>query len=402
MSVTIVIGKNFGDEGKGLAIDYFESRYTQAGCSAVCVRHNGGAQAGHTVDMPNKRFVFSQLSSASFRGADTYWADSFLPDLFKLTDEAERFRSINGNIPRIFASSKCRCTYIDDVLVNMLLETQRGKNRHGSCGMGINEAVVRSAGFPLYLGDAAGLSAEMLCQKLRIFRREFLPERLAALHIDLNSAGEYGEMLQNDRVLSNAAEGICRGAEYIQMKKTDCLKEYGTILFEGAQGLLLDERYTRFAPHLTSSRTGLYEPARILHEVYGERPTEKPIEIVYVTRSYVTRHGAGPLPNEDTSDSINHFDRTNIPNEWQGSLRFALHGSTAEFTEAVQSDLAEAMLPAKVSLFVTHLNESAGAIITKDGQIPAESYFRQRDIQELFSTVYLSDSPFAEDVRALC
>ncbi|MBR5723005.1 MAG: adenylosuccinate synthetase, partial [Oscillospiraceae bacterium] len=94
MSVTIVIGKNFGDEGKGLAADYFAMQSVRAGIPAICVRHNGGAQAGHTVDFPEKRFVFSQLSSASFRGTDTYWADSFLPDLYKLSDEITRFRSL--------------------------------------------------------------------------------------------------------------------------------------------------------------------------------------------------------------------------------------------------------------------------------------------------------------------
>ena len=82
MAVTVIIGKNFGDEGKGLAADYFAMKAVRIGASAICVRHNGGAQAGHTVDRPDRRFVFSQLSSASFRGIGTYWADSFLPDLF--------------------------------------------------------------------------------------------------------------------------------------------------------------------------------------------------------------------------------------------------------------------------------------------------------------------------------
>ncbi|MBQ6212659.1 MAG: adenylosuccinate synthetase, partial [Ruminococcus sp.] len=142
MRAKIIIGKNFGDEGKGLAADYFAMKAVQEGSSAVCVRHNGGAQAGHTVDLRNGRFVFSQLSSASLRRVGTYWADSFMPDLFKLSDEAESFAGLWGKIPDISASEMCRCTCIIDVLVNMLLETSRGDARHGSCGMGINEAAV--------------------------------------------------------------------------------------------------------------------------------------------------------------------------------------------------------------------------------------------------------------------
>ena len=123
MAVKIIIGKNFGDEGKGLAADFFAMRTAEIGRSAICVRHNGGAQAGHTVDRPDRRFVFSQLSSASFRGADTYWADSFMPDLYKLGDEVSGFRGINGDIPVLYGSERCRCTYIGDVLIVILLYT---------------------------------------------------------------------------------------------------------------------------------------------------------------------------------------------------------------------------------------------------------------------------------------
>ena len=91
MNVRIVIGKSFGDEGKGLAVDYFSGLAEKSGRRCLVIRHNGGAQAGHTVDLQNGRFVFHQLSSGSFRSADTLWADTFLPDLFKLPEEAQGF-----------------------------------------------------------------------------------------------------------------------------------------------------------------------------------------------------------------------------------------------------------------------------------------------------------------------
>ena len=112
MIAKIIIGKNFGDEGKGLATDYFALEAAKRGADFICVRHNGGAQAGHTVDLRERRFVFSQLSSGSFRGADTYWADSFMPDLYKLSAEAESFVESGGRLPNIYASEKCRCTCI--------------------------------------------------------------------------------------------------------------------------------------------------------------------------------------------------------------------------------------------------------------------------------------------------
>lgn len=399
MSVTIIIGKNFGDEGKGLATDYFASRSRNARKTAVCVRHNGGAQAGHTVDFPDRRFVFSQLSSGSFREADTYWADSFLPDLYKLSEETERFRALSGTVPQLYASPDCRCTYIGDILLNMLLETSRGKERHGSCGMGINEAVVRSGRYPLHLGEIAGSDAEKLYRNMREIQTDYLPFRLHTLNIDLQNAGEYGELLQSDIVLRNAAEVMARNAESVTLRETSFLREYDDILFEGAQGLLLDEFYTKFAPHLTTSRTGLTEPARILNELSGDVPSHPETEIVYITRSYVTRHGAGPLPYENPEQPYTYgcHDRTNIHNEWQGSIRSAPHGNPPEFTEAVRADLAGCRLSAEVSLFVTHLNESDGCIVAAGGRVPVREY--SSGIRELFGTLYCSDTPYAEDVR---
>ena len=79
MSITAVVGKNFGDEGKGLATDYLSMLSQKADRSCIVVRHNGGAQAGHTVERKDKRFVFRELSSGSMRGAVTFWAETFIP-----------------------------------------------------------------------------------------------------------------------------------------------------------------------------------------------------------------------------------------------------------------------------------------------------------------------------------
>ena len=399
MTVKIVIGKNFGDEGKGLATDYFAMNAVKHGASAICVRHNGGAQAGHTVDLRDKRFVFSQLSSASFRDIDTYWADSFMPDLYKLSSETESFRMLHGRLPDILASAKCRCTYIGDVLINMLVETRRGKDRHGSCGMGINEAVVRSVESPLYLGDIAAMNASELYSRLRVLQREYMPARLEELSIDINEAGEYGEMLNSERVLYNAAEDMCRNTEYIRIIEQERLRSYDWMIFEGAQGLLLDEFYTEYAPHLTSSRTGLFEPSRILDTLFSEEEVID-IETVYVTRSYVTRHGAGPLPNEaELPWAVN--DRTNVYNQWQGQFRTALHGDMHNFMYGVRGDIEGSGISVDISLFITHLNESENCIMTQSGNIPVSQFCDSSEIRSVFKRIYMSDSPFAEDTRPL-
>ncbi len=246
MKAHIVIGKNFGDEGKGLATDCFAKLAIKNGQSAIAVRFNGGAQAGHTVDTPCGRFVFHELSSASFRKVDTYWAKDFLPDLYKLGEELDEFKALTGFAPSIIASPLCRIVTIDDVLLNMALESMRGEDRHGSCGMGIYEAVVRSEQHPLLLKDVKGISAEKLFNIFKELRSEYYPKRLEDLIAEdcgLKAAGgkenEFSELLKDENVIRNAAEGICRGAELVELKEHDYLSSFDEIIFEGAQGLLL-------------------------------------------------------------------------------------------------------------------------------------------------------------------
>lgn len=398
MKAHFIIGKNFGDEGKGLATDFFASRALEDGMPCLVVRHNGGAQAGHTVDTHDARFVFHQLSAGSFRRADTFWADSFLPDLFKLSEEEESFFSVSRFTPRILSFGGCRCVVIDDVLVNMLLETSRGDRRHGSCGMGIDEAVQRSSHHDclVTLRDVKSMTASDLYRKLKRIRREYLPERLRLLGISLSS-DEYSELLMDDNVVYHAAEGMCRGVQRVELIEREKLADYGEVVFEGAQGLLLDEMYLDYAPHLTSSRTGLGQPLSLCRELFPSAKTQA----VYVTRSYVTRHGRGPLPYDGAFDLQRYpvCDLTNIPNEWQLSLRFAPHGTYREFIEPVQNDLNGAKI--SCAIMVTHLNETDQRIVTVNGALTVEEWIDRYHIREHFDAVYLSSNPCSVKMEKL-
>ena len=104
------------------------------------IRHNGGAQAGHTVENERGRFVFHQLSSGSLYGADTLWSETYLPDLIKLGDELSELEKSFGAEPAVYAYGSCRCTCILDIILNMAAESMRGSSRHGSCGMGMANA----------------------------------------------------------------------------------------------------------------------------------------------------------------------------------------------------------------------------------------------------------------------
>lgn len=398
--ICAVIGKNFGDEGKGLAVDYLALQAHEK--PVLVIRHNGGAQSGHTVDLPDKRFVFHELSSGSFRGADTFWADTFYPDMYKLGEEAETFRTISGFVPKIYAHPKAQITLIEDVLLNMAAEEARGVNRHGSCGMGIYEAQCRKeAGFGITLQELLAMEVPDLVKRMNEIRENYLPGRMEALGLSWEALGEYGELLQSDEVLFNTAEEMLRNRTYLQLTEDvkAMLMDYDRVIFENGQGLLLDENNERFSPHVTASRTGLQNPCAFLsrYEMVLD-------EVVYVTRSYATRHGAGPLPYECSPGEIGlcQADRTNVENPWQGKLRFAPHGSIDEFVNPVMEDLEVAkkydVLPRYRSLMVTHLNEMEQCIHTKEGKIPLNEFQKNPVIENVFNRFYASSTYYAEDI----
>ena len=404
-SVCVVIGKNFGDEGKGLAVDHLCAK----GDSLV-IKHNGGAQAGHTVEIGEKRFVFHQLSAGSFRHCDTFWADTYFPDLYKLEEEAAQFCSISGFVPRIFADANTPVTLIDDVLINMLLETKRGSARHGSCGMGINEAYLRTkAGFGMTVSDFLSKSTKELTDEILNIRQEYVRKHLkeCGIHPDeetVPNLQEYLELLRSSNVVRNAVEEMQKNADRHVSLAGDTeafLRGRERIVFETGQGLLLDAEYKAYSPHLTMSRTGVYNPAHMALEK-GLSLTE----VIYVTRSYVTRHGAGPLPYECRREElcIREQDLTNIENPWQGSIRYGRHGNIQEFLAPVQGDLSELGLcqqEPRISLFITHLNETDHKMITSEGDIELEKFLRLPGISDLFQRIYLSDARESQHTKWL-
>ncbi len=391
-----VIGKGFGDEGKGMAVDFLASHHNKV----LVVRHNGGAQSGHTVELPGKRFVFRELSSGSFRHADTLWADTFFPDLYKLGEEVADFRDVTGFIPQIYAELNTAVTIIDDVLLNMAAENARGADRHGSCGMGIYEAQCRGeAGYGVTVGELVSWNGEQLVRRLKEIRKNYLPVRLAELELCEEELGEFGELLKNDGILETVAAEMLENLRIVH-PVTDMealVRDYECVIFENGQGLLLDSENEEYYPHVTASRTGLINPCKFL-----QRINQCLDEVIYVTRSYVTRHGAGPLPYECEREAlgIREKDRTNVENAWQGRLRYARHGFPEEFVQYVEEDLnnlKDCYRPI-CSLMLTHLNETGNCVCCTDEDYTVNDFCARPDIRSIFNKFYLSMSRYSVDI----
>ena len=392
MRTIAVIGKNFGDEGKGFTC----SRLASSLKNALIIKHNGGGQAGHTVEDPEGkwRFIHHQIGAGAEYHVPTLFADSFMPDLFQLGKEVKEFTELFGFQPILYSEKNARITTIDDVLLNMGAELARGKNRHGSCGMGIEECVQRNAaGYGITVEELATWSNQELLDRLKHIRKEYTERRAEILGIQApasskamrqsNLMNPYYEMLNNERVLENFVEEVKENVKLLTLVDADrkWLEKFQHLIFETGQGLLLDQDYEAYAPHLTSSKTGIHNPA-----IFLEKRGLSLEEAIYVTRPYVTRHGNGPLPCEVNRSELPGVgeDLTNQPNEWQGTLRYAKHESLEAFFAPVLRDrdsvnclehTGETKRPylPKLAILVTQLSETGHQLYFDGGSISFET-----------------------------
>lgn len=410
---TVVIGAGYGDEGKGLITD-FEARRLN---SETVVRFNGGAQAGHTVVAGDLRHIFSHVGAGTFAGANTHLSSNFIVNPFLLKAEHELLLECNAS-PRITVNAGAMVSTIYDMVLNAIAELTRSSNRHGSCGVGINETVTRhlaslalpynSSHFHLTAGDLMNESRVVVT--LFNIAKTWVPHRLKELESMLGSLvipDHLQEMLDFPRAVH---------AERLMEIINEALFEVhtpritGNAVFEGAQGLGLDEDLGVF-PHVTRSKTGLPYAGKAAREV-----GIKEFDVVYVTRVYGTRHGAGPLAGEGTwiaDDGWTPFERTNNTNEWQGKFRFAPLDLTA-LAARIKSDIGryaamqhKELLPSvkSISLAVTCLDQVQdfknmnflidGAVVSH----PVQDVCKLIADATSFPISHMSFGPCAKDVR---
>jgi adenylosuccinate synthase len=181
--------------------------------------------------------------------------------------------------------------------------------------LGINETLRRGADENLVIRVRDSGQVGRLKRLAEQVQQEWVPARLAAL--GLKPSPIWRQRLASSGVMDSFLESAARFSAHIKLDdgaRPAAAGAQGRLLFEGAQGLLLDQDH-EFFPHVTPSKTGIANPSQLARE-WGV----KNLCALYVTRAYATRHGAGPFPREVSG--LTYPDATNIPNPWQGSLRF--------------------------------------------------------------------------------
>jgi adenylosuccinate synthase len=308
--IRAVIGANFGDEGKGKVTDYY------AHGDSIVVRYNAGSQSSHTVITPDgRRHAFSHFGAGSFKGAPTYLSKYFIANPIVYIREKLTLENLDCPL-LVYIDPESIITTPFDMLINQILESRRGDNRHGSCGLGINETILRNeTSYKFNVKDIVEMGSDMFSQLLERIRDEYLPQRV--LPYDL--VGKYWDLINHPNLIPHfVSDTMTMLADMEIRTANEILKNKEHIIFEGGQGLLLDKDNISYFPYLTPTNTGLKNVIQLCEEV---GVTE--LEATYVTRCYCTRHGAGYLPHEvPCLPELNIVDETNIPNKFQGTLRF--------------------------------------------------------------------------------
>ena len=274
----------FGDCAKGATTDKLCREYPVD----LIVRYNGGCQASHAVVLEDgTSHLFSQFGSGMLANnkVRTHLSRFMLVEPFSMMKEADALKKITDNVwERTTVDGNAVIVTPYHRALNRLRENARGESRHGSCGRGIG--VARE--MHLKYGEEV------------LFAKDFLDSILVTDKLyDLKDRfwNEISDHPEYDFRNEDAPEVRKVLHDYMLWPATivDGLEPAETMVFEGAQGVMLDEKYGT-APHNTWTNTTFGNADTLLDEV-GCTDRMR----IGCLRTYYTRHGAGPFPTEDNS-----------------------------------------------------------------------------------------------------
>ena len=312
MNIDVIIGSNLGDEGKGTIVANCVKNYTG---STLNVLTNGGAQRAHSILTKDGSFTFQHFGSGTYHGAESYFSKFFIINPMQFVKEYTELtdRSINL-VNKVYRHPFCMWSTPYDMMANQIKEDMRKKKKHGSCGMGIWETVNRyKKTLTIAFDDFISFNHQQKVFYLSSIKSYF--ER------DLEMTDEWSSIWNDPGIV----EHFINDCDFVNRATTILVKPEGfdNIIFENGQGLMLTDTGRDIAG-TTPSCTGS-DDAIILANEWGIK--DEDILLHYVTRPYMTRHGAGFLDDECRRSIISggvNEDRTNHFNKFQDDFRFGI------------------------------------------------------------------------------
>lgn len=285
----VVVGCQWGDEGKGKVVDIL------AADADVIARFQGGANAGHTIKVGDEKYVLHLIPSGIIQpGKKCYIGNGVVMDPITLLEELDFLKEKNiAYEGRIFISPATNMVLPYHKLVDAVQEERRGTGSIGTTKRGIG---------PAYVDKVArhGIRVIDLFSPDRLKKRLEYQKTIKAEYLEA-STDERADLGRTYDMLMELAEKIRPMVVDISRELYKVYNEGKSILFEGAQGALLDVDLGTY-PFATSSNTttggactGLGIGPHMIDEVVG------------VVKAYTTRVGSGPFPTELVDDTGEHL-----------------------------------------------------------------------------------------------
>lgn len=387
MGVYAVQGMAFGDEGKGHIVNALTSKVG----AGLVVRFNGGPQAAHNVNKDGVHHTFSSVGSGTLSGADTFISEHTLVD-FELLCEELRVLESKGYFPVVRISNWATVITPYQRWANRINEALRAGNNHGSVGLGIGET--RSDKLQYKLGLTVGnlgyaIISEYgkkycvdIVSKIRDLKIKEIKTKMMSMGLDFDTNMKYLDMLVGispeyvvDEILVTMKCKLKNVHYHDEWKEVYQMYEKDPIIFEGAQGFLLDEKFG-FAPYNTWTDCTFDNVYSMMEEVRNFNFTK-----IGVFRSYFTRHGKGPFPSEIHNDQrVVLSEVHNKSHEYMGNFR------------AGYFDLTLARYAVQVTkpnfLAITHLdqfniNPKAGYVCEYEANLSTKNENRTKELMDL-------------------
>ncbi|MBI1939773.1 MAG: adenylosuccinate synthase [Ignavibacteriales bacterium] len=281
MSVTVIVGSQWGDEGKGKVVDILSERYD------IVVRYQGGANAGHTVLVGDKQYILHLIPSGILReNVKCVIGNGVVIDPKALLDEINILENLGINIKgRLFISQNAHLIMPYHKLLDSISES--GSSKIGTTGRGIGPCYIdKYARKGIKIVDLLDKSVLEEKIKLNIEEKNNLLRKVYN-HEEINVNEIIKEYIEFDKAIDQYITDV-------PLFLNNAIEEGKSVLLEGAQGTLLDVDHGTY-PFVTSSNptsggacTGSGIPPTKIDSVIG------------IVKAYTTRVGLGPFPTELT------------------------------------------------------------------------------------------------------
>lgn len=344
--VDLVVGANYGDEGKGLTVARIAKSLLNEKIANVLT--NGGAQRGHSVSFNNIIHIFHHFGSASPFEATTFYDRDFILDPLAFRQEFIALsKKFNALLPNAVRDTKCRWSTPFDSMYNQMESLMDWK---GTCGMGIWATICR-------FNEMKNPTFDYFCEELSYDQKVQYLNKIKAYYENKwggNILPQYQFAWYSKYLIEHFIDDCMFMYQHTDKLESKIINGFDHVIFENGQGLLLNDD-GKDDPEKTPSQTG----SNAIMNFMKMMPDVEHLNIHYVTRPYLTRHGSKNFMMEWVDGDLKKEEEINKYNDWQRKMLYA-NMDLNELKDRINKDqLHVSNLPTNISFTVdvTHCDE---------------------------------------------